>query len=106
MKGWRPSAWLKLENRFGLGEAGEFLPDVGSIGLSFPQGPSWAPGSLLALNEAPRPAGRTKSARASAILKTAPALHLLQRAEDPEMKTEGTINQGRTGVAGVARGLV
>ena len=35
MKGWRPSAWPKLDTGIELGEAGEFLPDVGSIGLSF-----------------------------------------------------------------------
>ena len=38
MKGGRPSA-CKARNRFGLREAGVFLPDIGSIGLSFPRGP-------------------------------------------------------------------
>src|SRR5271166_619521 len=43
MKGWRPSACPLVRNRFGLGEAGEFLPDVGSIGLSFARVPGpWA----------------------------------------------------------------
>jgi hypothetical protein len=35
MKGWRPSAYPLARNRIRLGEAGEFLPDIGSIGLSF-----------------------------------------------------------------------
>ena len=35
MKGWRPSACPLARRRIGVGESGEFLPDVGSIGLSF-----------------------------------------------------------------------
>jgi hypothetical protein len=37
MKGWRPSVCPLARRRIGLGEADEFLPDVGSIGLSFPR---------------------------------------------------------------------
>ena len=35
MKGWRPSAWLKLETGSGSFQAGVFLPDIGSIAVFF-----------------------------------------------------------------------
>ncbi len=71
MKGWRPTAGL-ARRRIGLGEAGEFLPHIGSIGLSFPQGPrsrAHGPGDAAVdyglpfrARQAPRPPGRTETA--------------------------------------------
>ncbi len=102
MKGWRPSALPEARNRFGLGEAGVFLPDVGSIGLSFSAGPgafaSWTRGSLLAQRGSAAGRSGGNGAHAShrdAIRdrKTAPALRLLERPEEPETKTKGPTKQ-------------
>jgi hypothetical protein len=76
MKGWRPSAILKARNRIGPFEAGVFLPDIGSIGLSLFAGPglgAHAPRMGSADVRVPfsrssgsaRPAGRTQTAQAS-----------------------------------------
>jgi hypothetical protein len=53
----------------------------------------------LSRSSAPRPPSRTNDAQASAILKTAPALHLVRKTlEDLEMKTkETTLKPWRTG---------
>jgi hypothetical protein len=62
------------------------------------------PGFPSRAHQAPRPAGRAERAPTrltktrSAILKTAPALHLLERAEAPEMKTKRN-DTGRTSSA-------
>jgi hypothetical protein len=108
MKGWRPSAWLKLETGSGSFQADVFLPDVGSIGLSlFPVLGLLGPrrqGSPFSRNEAPRPPGSDgNGARASAIRKRRQPFTCFIRSEEPETKTEGpTMNPGRTRNAYVA----
>ena len=106
MKGWRPSACPKARNRIGLGEAGEFLPDIGSIGLSFSARSSVGlmtrgsvdPGSLFALIRLRGRQSRTNDAQASAIMKRRqPFTSLAKQPEEPKTKTEGpTMNPGRT----------
>ena len=104
MKGWRPSACpLGLETGSGS-FAGEFLPDIGSIGLSFPRGPgprgltrgSVDPSFPFRMNEAPRPPGSDgNGAQASAIRKGASPSPRSKRPEELKMKTkESTHNQG------------
>ena len=70
-EGLRPSACPKARNRFGP-FAGEFLPDIGSIGLPFPQRPgafaSWTR-VTFSRSSALRSTGRANGARASAIMK-------------------------------------
>src|SRR5271166_5295171 len=101
MKGWRPFACL-ARRRIGLGEAGEFLPDVGSIGLSSSLGPrAFGPrmrGFPFSRSSTPRPTSRTNDAQASAIMKRRqPFLHLLQQPEGPKTKTQGpTMGSERT----------
>jgi hypothetical protein len=67
MKGWRASAWHKLETGSGYSERAYFLPDVGSIGLSFSArsrslgsrpGDLGTRGSFFRAHQAPRPASR------------------------------------------------
>jgi hypothetical protein len=100
MKGWRPSAWLRLDAGSGSFQADVFLPDIGSIGLSYPPvlGPrACTRGSLEAevpffRDEAPRLAGRAETAptrltKSPSAIQTAPALHLLKRGEEQETKT-------------------
>jgi hypothetical protein len=90
MKGWRPSACQRLDPGSGA-QAGAFLPDVGSIGLSF--SPSSVPGlmtrlmtrglvrgcwgSLFALMRLRGRQGRTEMRAGRPRDKTTPALHLL-----------------------------
>ena len=109
MKGWRPSAWLKLETGSGSFQADVFLPDVGSIGLSlFPvlglfSGPA-APGfpffaqrgsAAARVGRKRRPSVRDKKRRQP--------FTCFIRSEEPETKTEGpTMNPGRTRNAYVA----
>ena len=65
MKGWRPSAIQKRLETGSGSFAGEFLPDIGSIGLSLSAGlGAFAPRnrSSLSRNEASRPPSRTKKA--------------------------------------------
>ena len=83
MKGWRPplqSQGFDPGSNFFAVDA--ILPDIGSIGLPLLPvlGPFGPPDRVpLSRNEAPGRDSRTNAARPSAIVKTAPALHLLQR---------------------------
>ena len=95
MKGWRPSACPLARRRIGLGEAGEFLPDVGSIGLSFSaRSPGlmtrapWTPSLFALIGSAAT--DRTNDAQASAIMKKRQPFTCLNRPEEPKAKTEGT----------------
>ena len=54
------------------------------------------PGFPFRAHQAPRPPSRTNNAQASAILRTAPALHLARNGkEELEMKTKEATNQRR-----------
>src|SRR5271165_946719 len=83
--GARPLA--RLETGSGFFQAGVFLPDVGSIGLSFSaslRDAPWTPGSL-SRSSASRPTSRTNDAQASAIMKRRqPFPHLLEQAGGTE----------------------
>jgi hypothetical protein len=97
MKGWRPFAWLKLETGSGSFQADAFLPDIGSIALSFPRVPGlfalWTPGFPFSR---PRARGRqvgrkwrpSVSQRRVHDRKMAPALRLLH-------ETGGTGNEDK-----------
>jgi len=107
MKGWRPSAWPRLETGSGSFQAGEFLPDIGSIGLSFSLvlGPRahgrgrMDVGSLFALigSAADKSDKRRPTVR---DLKTAPALHSLAQTaggtENEDGRTDEQLGQHAT----------
>ena len=109
MKGWRPSAcsigskpvWALLR--------ANFLPDIGSIGLSFSASPSWArPGPRVPFraHEAPRPRGRAEPRRGVHDKKGASPSPCSERPGELEMKTKETTHAPRgTGSADAARGL-
>jgi len=101
-EGLAPVLLPRLENRFGLFQADVFLPDIGSIGLSFSVGSrvmvSWPgdPGGLPFSRSSGAAAGRSggKGAHASAILKTAPALHLPHETGGPRNEDERERRRG------------
>ena len=59
------------------------------------RGCSWTPGSLFLRNCGSRPPSRTNDAQASAILKTAPALHLIKEARGTGNEHRRTNEQPR-----------
>ena len=112
MKGWRPSAWHKLETGSGLVKRANSCRTSDRSACLFREvlGPgsmtrdvSWTPGSLFALNQAPRPTSRTDRAHASPILETAPALHLPRETGGPRNEDETERQKGRTSSATPAR---
>jgi hypothetical protein len=99
MKGWRPPATQRLETGSGSFQADVFLPDIGSIGLSFPLLGSRAHGDpwtarfpdvraiRLAAAESDKWRPSVSQRRESAI-EMAPALHLLQETGGPRNEDE------------------
>ena len=92
MKGWRPSACPLGSKPVRALLRANFLPDIGSIGLSLSAGP-WAHGPWTPVpfsrSSAPRPPGRANGAHASAIRKRRQPFTCQMRQEEPGAKTRG-----------------
>ena len=94
MKGWRPSAWLKLETGSGLVKRANSCRTSDRSACLFrkvPRGPQ-VPFRVQRGSAADTSGG--KGAHASASLKTAPALHLLHETGGPRNEDEKERHRG------------